>query len=141
MSHASGLPRNASSSGRALASPTRFSALDALAFDESRTRAHVDVRVGVEHELAAAEQRAERRPLTARVHERTERERDELRRPGIAGREERAQSLRRVVDDRARDVLGSVIGGPPGFPPPSAAKKMSSCRHTTPFGSPVVPPV
>src|SRR5947209_4899286 len=38
-------------------------------------------------------------------------------------------------------AAGSVIGAPPGFPPPSAAKKMSSCRQTTPFGSPVVPPV
>ena len=28
-----------------------------------------------------------------------------------------------------------------GSPPPMAAKKMSSCRHTTPLGMPVVPPV
>ena len=51
----------------------------ALAFDQSEHVRHVDVRVGVEHELAAAEQRAERRPLAARVHERSERERDVLR--------------------------------------------------------------
>ena len=36
---------------------------------------------------------------------------------------------------------GVSIGGPPAFPPPIAPKKMSSWRHTTPFGFPVVPPV
>jgi hypothetical protein len=36
---------------------------------------------------------------------------------------------------------GAVIGGPPGLPPCSPAKKTSSCRHMTPFGMPVVPPV
>ena len=37
------------------------------------------------------------------------------------------------------DVIGpsSVVGSPP----PIVAKKMSSCRQTTPFGMPVVPPV
>ena len=36
---------------------------------------------------------------------------------------------------------GVVIGGWPKPPPPSAAKKMSSARHITPLGMPVVPPV
>ena len=46
-----------------------------LAFDEVEHELHVDVGLVVEHDLAAAEQRAERRPLPARVHQRTERER------------------------------------------------------------------
>ena len=36
---------------------------------------------------------------------------------------------------------GAWIGGWPKPPPPKAAKKMSSWRHITPFGVPVVPPV
>ena len=36
---------------------------------------------------------------------------------------------------------GVWIGGWPKPPPPNAAKKMSSWRHITPFGVPVVPPV
>ena len=62
----------------------------------------------VEHDLAAAEQRAERRPLPARVHQRTERERDELLGPGVAGREERREPLRGVVEDRRDDLVGSL---------------------------------
>ena len=58
-----------------------------------------------EHDLAAAEQRAERGPLTARVHQRSERERDELL-DAVARREERPQSLRGVVEHRRRDLLG-----------------------------------
>ena len=96
----------------------------------------------VQHDLAAAEQRADRRPLPARVHERTERERDELRRPGIARGQERPQPLRGVVDHRHDDVVGPRRSADrPGFPPPIAPKKMSSWRHMTPLGMPVVPPV
>ena len=36
---------------------------------------------------------------------------------------------------------GFSMPGPPGFPPCSAPKKMSSWRHSTPLGMPVVPPV
>ena len=38
---------------------------------------------------------------------------------------------------------GSVMALPiwSGSPPPMAAKKMSSWRHSTPLGAPVVPPV
>src|SRR6188472_2850001 len=54
----------------------------------------------------AAEHRAERRPLPARVHEWTEPEADELLDAGVAGWEERADALRAVLDHRAGDVLG-----------------------------------
>ena len=81
---------------------------DAFGFDECEDAVHVDVRVGVQHELPAAEQGAQRGPLPARVDERPERERDELGRAGIVGAEERAQPLRGVVDDRPCDRLRSV---------------------------------
>ncbi len=42
---------------------------------------------------------------------------------------------------RSASSSGFVIGGCPKPPPPRAAKKMSSARHMTPFGTPVVPPV
>src|SRR3972149_10855561 len=39
-------------------------------------------------------------------------------------------------------TCSGVVGGAPyGLPPISAAKNRSSCRHITPFGMPVVPPV
>ena len=115
----------------------------ALAFDQSEHVRHVDVRVGVEHELAAAEQRAERRPLAARVHERSERERDVLLRTGVARREERTESLRGIVDDRrARSHRGRRSAGrrgsrrrarrrrclPGATPRPSGGR---SCRRCT----------
>ena len=42
-----------------------------------------------------------------------------------------------------RSVISSAVstGCRPQPPPPMAAKKMSSCRHITPLGIPVVPPV
>ena len=98
--------------------------------------------VVVEHEGPRAEQRAERRPLPARVHQRPERERDELARTRVAGGEERADALVGRGEHGRDELLGRLrSAGPPGFPPPSAAKKMSSWRHTTPLGRPVVPPV
>ena len=36
---------------------------------------------------------------------------------------------------------GRSIAAPAKSPPPKAPKKMSSWRHMTPFGMPVVPPV
>ena len=45
------------------------------------------------------------------------------------------------VFTRPASSSGEVIGGAPQPPPPMAAKKMSSWRHMTPLGMPVVPPV
>ena len=101
-----GCAASAASSGRALASPTRFIALTRFAFDEIEHVFHVDVRTVVQHDLAAAEQRADRRPLPARVHERPERERHELRRTRVALGEERSQALRGIVEHRHGDVDG-----------------------------------
>ncbi len=97
---------SAASSGRALASPTRFIAFTRSRCDEIEHIRHVDMRPVVQHDPAPAQQRAERRPLTARVHERTERQRDELRGGCLARREERAQPLRRILHHRRRDRLG-----------------------------------
>ncbi len=36
---------------------------------------------------------------------------------------------------------GAAMARPAKSPPPKAPKKMSSWRHMTPFGMPVVPPV
>ena len=80
--------------------------VDVLAFEQVEHELHVDVRLAVEHDLAAAEQRAERRPLPARVHQRPERERHELRDRRVARRKERPESLRGVVEHRCRDLLG-----------------------------------
>ena len=45
------------------------------------------------------------------------------------------------ADTRVASSSGVVIGSWAKPPPPRAAKKMSSARHSTPFGEPVVPPV
>ena len=134
--------RASSSSGRALASPTRFIALTRSRSTRSSTCVHVDVRLG--RTARPCRRRAAcRAPTTGRSRASADRARARRTARARARRpEERAQPLRGVVDDRRRDRRpASVIGGPPGFPPPSAPKKMSSWRHTTPFGMPVVPPV
>ena len=49
---------------------------------------------------------------------------------------------RRVLGgDAFGELVGRSIGVWPKPPPPRAAKKMSSARHITPLGIPVVPPV
>ncbi len=42
---------------------------------------------------------------------------------------------------RSASSSGFFTGSPVGAPPPRPAKNRSSCRHMTPFGMPVVPPV
>ena len=42
---------------------------------------------------------------------------------------------------RSTSSATDVTSGRAGLPPPMQAKKASSCRHTTPLGKPVVPPV
>ena len=54
---------------------------------------------------------------------------------GHAGRPRRWRSRESTISS------GLVIGASPRFPPPNTPKKMSSARHITPFGMPVVPPV
>ena len=105
---APGRARSASRSGRRGRVADEVQGVDPFVARRDRARAAGRACASVyEHDLPAAEQRAERRPLPARVHERAERERDELRRARVARREERAQPLRRVVDDRrARSASG-----------------------------------
>ena len=45
------------------------------------------------------------------------------------------------VTARSATSSGELTGVPTGSAPPMPAKKMSSWRHITPFGMPVVPPV
>ena len=45
------------------------------------------------------------------------------------------------ADSRPANSSAEVMGAAPHPPPPMAAKKMSSWRHITPLGIPVVPPV
>ena len=103
---------------------------------------HVDVARRVEHDRAAAEQRAERGPLAARVHERPERERDELARTRVAGRRGTVPSRWfGFVEHCARDLLGLGDRRSAGVPaadarrrrcPPGARRRPWAARSCRP---------
>ncbi len=77
---------------------------------------HVHVPVRVQHNAAAAEQGAERRPLAAGVGQGSERQRDELVRSRVSGGQKRRQALRAVGHRGGPDLLGSLDRGSPGVP-------------------------
>ncbi len=82
---------------------------------------------GVQHHLGPAEQPHERHPLRRGVHQG---------RKGVEGEVE--------VDDPLERSPPGCVTGPfirIGSPPARQPKNASSIRHTTPLGSPVVPPV
>ncbi len=84
---------------------------------------HVDVDAVIKHDFAAAEQRSDRRPLPARVHQRAERERDELWWAGVALGKERPQSLRGIVDHGRGDLFGMLQRGAAGIPTTHGAEE------------------
>ena len=87
-----------------------------LALDPLEHACHVHVAIGIEHDLAAAEQRPERRPLAAGVHQRPEGELHELRGPRVAGRQEALQPQRGLLHHGRGDVLGAFDRRTPGIP-------------------------
>ena len=61
--------------------------------------------------------------------------------PWVNGDAGRQRVRPAVATALATSSSGDPTGSPPGLPPPRAANNTSSWRHTTPLGSPVVPPV
>ena len=73
--------------------------------------------------MAASQQRTQRRPLAARVHERAERHGHELVGPGITGRQERPQPQGPVGQHRRGDLGWQGDRGPTGVPSPEGREE------------------
>jgi hypothetical protein len=139
-SQRSGSATIASSIGRALASPTRLHALTRSRAMRSRTRSMCTWGSPYSTTLPPPSRvpKADHWPLACISGPSASETNCSTVSPG--GRNGRRRCAGLSSTDAAI-CSGAVIGGPPGFPLPRPPKNMSSWRHTTPFGRPVVPPV